>query len=59
VNDADKKRQEQEAQARRGLQKRTEDARAAHRIGGPRAGIRAYCRGNRWLEENAKAVGNW
>ena len=25
----------------------------------PRAAIRAYCSGNRWLTENAKAVGNW
>jgi len=25
----------------------------------PRAAIRAYCAGNKWLEENAKAVGNW
>ena len=23
------------------------------------AAIRAYCRGNKWLEEDAKAVGNW
>ena len=33
-------------------------AKAAHRIGGARAGIRAYCAGNKWLTENAKAVGN-
>ncbi len=25
----------------------------------PRAAIRAYCSGNKWLTENAKAVGNW
>ena len=25
----------------------------------PRAAVRAYCAGNRWLTENAKAVGNW
>lgn len=25
----------------------------------PRLAIRAYCQGNKWLEENAKAVGNW
>jgi len=24
-----------------------------------KAAIRAYCQGNKWLEENAKAVGNW
>jgi hypothetical protein len=34
-------------------------ARAAHRGNDPRAGIRAYCAGNVWLEANAKAVGNW
>ena len=25
----------------------------------PRAAVRAYAAGNRWAEENAKAVGNW
>ena len=54
-----RERQEQERQANRGLAQRTEDARTAHRLGGPRAGVRAYCVGNRWLEENARAVGNW
>jgi hypothetical protein len=24
-----------------------------------RLAIRSYCRGNKWLTENAKAVGNW
>ena len=44
----------------RGLAQRMEDHNAVRRAGGsPRAAIRAYCRGNRWLEENAKAVGNW
>lgn len=27
--------------------------------GSPRAAVRAYCAGNRWLTENAKGVGNW
>lgn len=27
--------------------------------GDRRAATRAYCAGNKWLEENAKAVGNW
>lgn len=27
--------------------------------GTPRQAVRAYCRGNKWLTENAKAVGNW
>lgn len=34
------------------------DARIAHRLGRPRAGIRTYCAGNRWLIENARSVGN-
>ncbi len=42
-----------------GLASRTQAARAAHRGNDPRAGIRAYCAGNVWLTENAKAVGNW
>jgi len=50
---------EQDRLARRGTAERMRDARAAHRGNNPRAGIRAYCRGNKWLEENAKAVGNW
>jgi len=54
-----RERQEQKRLADRGLATRMEDARIAHRLGGPRAGIRAYCAGNKWLEENAKAVGNW
>jgi hypothetical protein len=29
------------------------------RTGDRKAAIRAYCAGNKWLEENAKAVGNW
>lgn len=52
-------RREEERLARRGTATRVADAKAAHRGNDPRAGIRAYCRGNRWLEENAKAVGNW
>ena len=27
--------------------------------GDRKAAIRAYCQGNVWLTENAKAVGNW
>ena len=47
------------ALANRGTATRMRDARAAHRGNDPRAGIRAYCAGNKWLTENAKAVGNW
>jgi len=41
-----------------GTQSRVARAKEAHRAGGARAGIRAYCQGNKWLEENARAVGN-
>ena len=41
-----------------GISSRVARAKEAHRIGGARAGIRAYCSGNKWLIENAKAVGN-
>lgn len=34
-------------------------ARVYRATGDPRAGIRAYCAGNKWLEANARAVGNW
>ena len=30
-----------------------------NKTGNSRKAIRAYCVGNKWLEENAKAVGNW
>lgn len=44
----------------RGLAQRTADSKVVFRATrDPRAAIREYCRGNRWLEENAKAVGNW
>ena len=45
--------------AHRGERERVRDARRAHRrTGDPREGILAYCQGNRWLMENARAVGN-
>jgi hypothetical protein len=44
----------------RGIAKRNEDANRVYaETGDHRAAIREYCRGNKWLEENAKAVGNW
>ena len=52
-------RQEQRRLERRGLSARTADARRAHKQGGARAGIHAYCAGNKWLIENAKGAGNW
>jgi hypothetical protein len=53
-------RKAREAIERRGVAARTRDHNAVLRATGDRrAAIRAYCAGNRWLEENAKAVGNW
>jgi len=44
--------------ANRGTATRNRDAKIAHRVDGARAGIRAYCAGNKHAEENARAVGN-
>lgn len=44
----------------RGLRQRLEDSRRVHReTHDPRRAIAEWCRGNRWAEENARAVGNW
>jgi len=54
------KEKEERRLAGRGLATRTADCKRVHRLTrDPRAGIRAYCRGNKWLIANAKAVGNW
>ena len=46
--------------AGRGTAARNRDAKAVYKATGDhRAAIRAYCAGNKWLTENAKAVGNW
>tara|TARA_Y100000310_G_scaffold269246_1_gene282332 strand:- start:5517 stop:5735 length:219 start_codon:yes stop_codon:yes gene_type:complete len=46
--------------ARRGTASRMADHNAVRRSGGsPKEAIAAYCAGNKWLIENAKAVGNW
>ena len=43
-----------------GLQKRDEFAKKVYsQTRDPRAAVRAYCQGNKWAEENARAVGNW
>lgn len=43
-----------------GLATRTAAYRAVyHNTGDHRAAVRAYCQGDKWLTENAKAVGNW
>lgn len=44
----------------RGTASRTADYRKVYsQTRDHRAAIRAYCAGNKWLTENAKAVGNW
>jgi len=51
---------EQRRLERRGTATRNADAKAVYRqTGCHRQAIRAYCAGNKWLTENAKAVGNW
>ena len=53
-------RHEKKEAADRGTAKRLEDAKKVYsETRDHRAAIRAYCRGNRWAEENARAVGNW
>ena len=43
----------------RGLARRTEDyVRILSSTGNRRVATAAYCAGNRWLTENARAVGN-
>jgi hypothetical protein len=52
--------QDEKEIAARGIAKRLEDYKKVYSdTGDHRAAIREYCRGNKWLEENAKAVGNW
>jgi predicted ATP-dependent serine protease len=54
------KEQKESKPENRGTAARLSDYRETYRItGNHRAAIRSYCRGNKWLEENAKAVGNW
>ncbi len=44
----------------RGIAQRVADSKAVYAATrDPRASIRAYCAGNVWATENAKAVGNW
>ena len=53
-------RKEQDRLARRGIAQRLCDSKEVYaRTGDRRAATRAYCAGNKWLTENAKAVGNW
>ena len=43
-----------------GLQKRNERYKEVYReTRDHRRAVRSYCQGNRWAEENARAVGNW
>lgn len=67
MENADKTKTQAQAQSHKdippekwGVAQRMQAHNEARRLtGDPRAGIRAYCAGNRWLEENARAVGNW
>jgi len=44
----------------RNLQQRDKDAKKVYReTRNQRAAVRAYASGNKWAEENARAVGNW
>ena len=46
--------------ANRGTAQRNADYKDVYRATGDhKAAIRSYCAGNKWLTENAKAVGNW
>lgn len=54
------KRLAKQAEINRGIAQRLTDSKTVYEVTGDRrAAIRTYCRGNRWLEENAKSVGNW
>lgn len=53
-------RKEQQRLENRGTAARNADYKRVYRqTGDHRAAVRAYCAGNKWLTENAKAVGNW
>lgn len=51
---------EEERLARRGTAERVKDYKMVYAATrNHKAAIRAYCAGNKWATENAKAVGNW
>lgn len=51
---------EQRRLENRGLATRNADYKEVYRqTRDHRQAVRAYCAGNKWLTENAKAVGNW
>ena len=52
--------QEPKSSKQIGLAERTKEYKKVHKqTHNPRAAVRAYCSGNKWATENAKAVGNW
>lgn len=54
------KKTKKEDGSERGTAKRIQDSNKVYaQTGDHRAAIREYCRGNQWLEENARVVGNW
>ena len=47
-------------QDKRGVAKRSQDYKETYKATrSHKAAVRAYCAGNKWATENAKAVGNW
>ena len=59
MNKEQDERKKNEQLARRGTASRMADHNAVLRNGGsPKEAIAAYCAGNKWLMENARAVGN-
>lgn len=53
-------KKEQKRVENRDISQRLSDYKSTYRATGcRRAATRAYCAGNKWATENAKAVGNW
>jgi hypothetical protein len=60
MNKQDQDRREQERLANSGTATRDADYKRVYSATRDhRAAVRAYCAGNKWLTENAKATGNW
>ena len=59
MNKEQDERKKSEQLTQRGTASRIADHNAVRRGGGsPQEAIAAYCAGNKWLMENARAVGN-
>ena len=54
------KKKETKPSSDRDLSQRLKDYKETYKkTGDHKTAIRSYCAGNKWLTENAKAVGNW